>query len=67
MPPRYRTAITLPGLSGNVADTLALARRAESAGYDDLWLAAHLRSLGSKFRKMGRALQDMLQGSSRPD
>ena len=30
MPPRYRTAITLPGLSGNVADTLALARRAES-------------------------------------
>jgi probable F420-dependent oxidoreductase len=39
MPPRFRTAITLPGLSGNVADTLALARRAESAGYDDLWLA----------------------------
>lgn len=28
---------------------------------------SHLRSLGSKFRKMGRALQDMLQGSSRPD
>ena len=39
MPPRFRTAITLPGLSGNVADTLAFARRAESAGYDDLWLA----------------------------
>ena len=39
MPPRFRTAITLPGLSANVADTLALARRAESAGYDDLWLA----------------------------
>ena len=39
MPPRFRTAIALPGLSGNVADTLALAHRAESAGYDDLWLA----------------------------
>ena len=39
MPPRLRTAITLPGPSGNVAETLALARRAESAGYDDLWLA----------------------------
>jgi probable F420-dependent oxidoreductase len=39
VPPRFRTAITLPGLSGNVADTIALARRAESAGYDDLWLA----------------------------
>lgn len=39
MPPRLRTAITLPGSSGSVADTLALARRAESAGYDDLWLA----------------------------
>jgi probable F420-dependent oxidoreductase len=39
MPPRFRTAITLPGLSANVADTLALARQAESAGYDDLWLA----------------------------
>ena len=39
MPPRCRTAITLPGLSATAADTLALARRAEAAGYDDLWLA----------------------------
>jgi len=39
VPPCFRTAITLPGLSNNVPDTLALARRAESAGYDDLWLA----------------------------
>lgn len=39
MPPRFRTAITLPGLSPTPADTLALARQAESAGYDDLWLA----------------------------
>src|SRR5512139_1096651 len=39
VPPRLRTAITLPGLSATVADTLALARQAESAGYDDLWLA----------------------------
>ena len=39
MPPRLRTAITLPGASGSVADVLALARRAESVGYDDLWLA----------------------------
>ena len=39
MPPRFRMAITLPGLSATVADTLALARRAEAAGYDDLWLA----------------------------
>ncbi len=39
MSPRLRTAITLPGACASVADTLALARRAESAGYDDLWLA----------------------------
>jgi probable F420-dependent oxidoreductase len=39
MPPRFRTAITLPGLSASTTETLALARRAESAGYDDLWLA----------------------------
>ncbi|HND14213.1 MAG TPA: LLM class flavin-dependent oxidoreductase, partial [Pseudomonadales bacterium] len=39
MPPRLRTAITLPGASGSVTEVLALARRAESAGYDDLWLA----------------------------
>lgn len=39
MPPRLRTAITLPGLAGSVTDAIALARRAESAGFDDLWLA----------------------------
>jgi hypothetical protein len=39
VPLPFRTAITLPGLSASVAETLALARRAESAGYDDLWLA----------------------------
>lgn len=39
MPPRLRTAITLPGASNSVADTLALGRRLESAGYDDIWLA----------------------------
>ena len=39
MAPTYRTAITLPGFSSSVQDTIALARRAESRGYDDLWLA----------------------------
>ena len=39
MTPRFRTAITLPGLAGSVTDAIALARRAESAGFDDLWLA----------------------------
>ncbi len=37
--PRFRTAITLPGPAGTVTDTIALARRAEAAGFDDLWLA----------------------------
>ena len=36
MTPRFRTAITLPGLAGSVTDAIALARRAESAGFDDL-------------------------------
>lgn len=39
MPPRLRTAITLPGASAGVAEALALARRAEALGYDDLWLS----------------------------
>lgn len=39
MHPRLRTAITLPGACSDVAATVALARSAESAGYDDLWLA----------------------------
>lgn len=39
MPPRFRTAITVPGPAATATDTIALCRRAESAGYDDLWLA----------------------------
>ncbi len=39
MPPRLRTAITLPGAAQDVNEIVALARRAEDAGYDDLWLA----------------------------
>lgn len=39
MHPRLRTAITLPGASDGVSAVVALARHAEKAGYDDLWLA----------------------------
>ncbi|MEE4660432.1 MAG: LLM class flavin-dependent oxidoreductase [Halieaceae bacterium] len=37
--PKTRIAMSLPAITGSVADTLALARRAEALGYDDLWLA----------------------------
>ena len=38
-PLRTRIAMSLPAASGSVADTIALAQRAEALGYDDLWLA----------------------------
>lgn len=34
-----RIALSLPAPTGSVADTIALARQAESLGYDDIWLA----------------------------
>lgn len=34
-----RIALSLPAPTGSVADTIALARHAESVGYDDIWLA----------------------------
>lgn len=36
---RKRTAFSLPAPTGSVADTIALAQRAEALGYDDIWLA----------------------------
>ena len=36
---KKRIALSLPAPTGTVADTIALAQRAEAAGYDDLWLA----------------------------
>ena len=36
---RKRIAISLPAFTGKVSDTIELARRAESMGYDDMWLA----------------------------
>lgn len=37
--PRFRMAMTLPAASGLVSDSIALAQRLESLGYDDIWLA----------------------------
>ena len=34
-----RVALSLPAPAGTVADTIALAQRAEAMGYEDLWLA----------------------------
>ena len=36
---RKRIALSLPAPTGDVQGTIALAQAAESAGYDDLWLA----------------------------
>ena len=37
--PKTRIAISLPAPTGSVADTIAMAQRAEALGYDDMWLA----------------------------
>jgi probable F420-dependent oxidoreductase len=39
MPLPLRIALSLPDCANTVQDTLALGRRAEALGYDDLWLA----------------------------
>ncbi len=36
---KKRIAISLPAPTGTVADTIAIAQRAEALGYDDMWLA----------------------------
>ena len=37
--PRQRLAMTIPGPTGGVADSIALAQRLEKLGWDDIWLA----------------------------
>ena len=37
--PRKRVAMTIPGPTGNVADSIALAQRLEELGWDDIWMA----------------------------
>ena len=37
--PRQRVAMTIPGPTANVADSIALAKRLEQLGWDDIWLA----------------------------
>lgn len=37
--PHKRVAMTIPGPTGTVEDSVALARRLESLGWDDIWLA----------------------------
>ncbi len=37
--PRHRVAMTIPGPTANVADSIAMAKRLEQLGWDDIWLA----------------------------
>lgn len=37
--PRQRVAMTIPGPTGNVPDSIAMAQRLEQLGWDDIWLA----------------------------
>ena len=37
--PHKRVAMTIPGPTGTVQDSVELARRLESLGWDDIWLA----------------------------